>query len=156
MAQRRQRITNLRDPLVARGEAGVVRDRRRDGLQQEQLCALLGRVVEVASGQTLFQFEKQRLLDPLGMSETAFYVADEAKRRKGLVIRFASRCRLLRPACGDQDEYRKQPAAHHAPSSSIDPAAPDFTRTRMILENPSLKVGGFNFCAICFITSSGT
>ena len=41
---------------------------------------ILGRVVEVASGQTLFQFEKQRLLDPLGMSETAFHVADEAKR----------------------------------------------------------------------------
>src|SRR6476619_2726648 len=41
---------------------------------------VLGRVVEVASGQTLFQFEKQRLLDPLGMTATAFYVADEAKR----------------------------------------------------------------------------
>ena len=40
---------------------------------------VLGRVVEVASGQTLFQFEKQRLFDPLGMSETAYYVADEAK-----------------------------------------------------------------------------
>ena len=34
---------------------------------------VLGRVIEVASGQTLFQFEKQRLLDPLGMSETAYY-----------------------------------------------------------------------------------
>ena len=40
---------------------------------------VLGRVVEVASGQTLYQFEKQRLFDPLGMSETAYYVADEAK-----------------------------------------------------------------------------
>lgn len=40
---------------------------------------VLGRVVEVASGQTLFQFEKQRLLDPLGMSDTAFHVADKAK-----------------------------------------------------------------------------
>jgi CubicO group peptidase (beta-lactamase class C family) len=40
---------------------------------------VLGRVVEVASGQTLFQFEKQRLFDPLGMSETAYYVADKAK-----------------------------------------------------------------------------
>ena len=38
---------------------------------------VLGRVVEVASGQTLFQFEKQRLFDPLGMSETTYYVADE-------------------------------------------------------------------------------
>jgi CubicO group peptidase (beta-lactamase class C family) len=40
---------------------------------------VLGCVIEVASGQTLFQFEKQRLLDPLGMSDTAFYVADKAK-----------------------------------------------------------------------------
>ena len=40
---------------------------------------VLGRVVEVASGQTLFQFEKQRLFDPLGMSDTAYYVADQAK-----------------------------------------------------------------------------
>jgi CubicO group peptidase (beta-lactamase class C family) len=38
---------------------------------------VLGRVVEVASGQTLFQFEKQRLFDPLGMTETAYFVADE-------------------------------------------------------------------------------
>ena len=40
---------------------------------------VLGRVVEVASGQTLYQFEKQRLFDPLGMSHTAYYVADKAK-----------------------------------------------------------------------------
>lgn len=40
---------------------------------------VLGRVIEVASGQSLFQFEKQRLFDPLGMSETAYYVADKAK-----------------------------------------------------------------------------
>ena len=41
---------------------------------------VLGRVIEVVSGKSLFQFEKERLLDPLGMSDTAFYVADEAKR----------------------------------------------------------------------------
>jgi CubicO group peptidase (beta-lactamase class C family) len=40
---------------------------------------VLGRVVEVASGLTLYQFEKQRLFDPLGMSETAYHLADEAK-----------------------------------------------------------------------------
>lgn len=40
---------------------------------------VLGRVVEVISGKTLFQFEKERLLDPLSMTETAFYVADPAK-----------------------------------------------------------------------------
>jgi CubicO group peptidase (beta-lactamase class C family) len=41
---------------------------------------VLGRVIEVISGQSLYQFEKARLLDPLGMTETAFYVADPAKR----------------------------------------------------------------------------
>src|SRR5690348_11657386 len=41
---------------------------------------VLGRVIEVISGKTLFQFVKERLLDPLGMTETAFYVADERKR----------------------------------------------------------------------------
>ncbi|WP_018316577.1 serine hydrolase [Bradyrhizobium sp. WSM2793] len=40
---------------------------------------VLGRVVEVISGKTLLQFEKERLLDPLGMTETAFYVTDPAK-----------------------------------------------------------------------------
>ncbi|SEN12930.1 serine hydrolase domain-containing protein [Bradyrhizobium sp. OK095] len=40
---------------------------------------VLGRIVEVISGKTLLQFEKERLLDPLGMTETAFFVADPAK-----------------------------------------------------------------------------
>jgi CubicO group peptidase (beta-lactamase class C family) len=39
---------------------------------------VLGRVVEVISGKSLLQFEKERLLDPLGMTETAFHVADAA------------------------------------------------------------------------------
>jgi CubicO group peptidase (beta-lactamase class C family) len=37
-------------------------------------------VIEVVSGQSLYQFEKARLLDPLGMSDTAFTVAGEATR----------------------------------------------------------------------------
>jgi CubicO group peptidase (beta-lactamase class C family) len=41
---------------------------------------VLGRVIEVVSGKSLYQFEKERILDPLGMTETAFYVADSAKR----------------------------------------------------------------------------
>lgn len=41
---------------------------------------VLGRVIEVISGQSLYQFEKQRLLDPLGMTETAFFVADASQR----------------------------------------------------------------------------
>jgi CubicO group peptidase (beta-lactamase class C family) len=40
---------------------------------------VLGRVVEVVSGQSLLQFEKQKLLDPLGMADTGFYVTDPGK-----------------------------------------------------------------------------
>ena len=40
---------------------------------------ILGRVVEVVSGKSLLQFEKERLLDPLGMTNTSFYVTDPAK-----------------------------------------------------------------------------
>lgn len=42
---------------------------------------VLGRVVEVASGQSLYQFEKQRLFDPLGMRDTNYFIADKSKWR---------------------------------------------------------------------------
>src|SRR3954451_9556788 len=43
---------------------------------------ILGRVVEVASGKSLYQFEKERILDPLGMKDTSFYVTDAAKHSR--------------------------------------------------------------------------
>jgi len=42
---------------------------------------VLGRVVEVASGQRLDEFFAARILGPLGMTDTAFYVSDEAAGR---------------------------------------------------------------------------
>ena len=40
---------------------------------------ILGRVIEVITGKSLLQHEKESLLDPLGMTDTAFYVTDPAK-----------------------------------------------------------------------------
>lgn len=40
---------------------------------------VLGRIIEVISGKSLFEFAKERLLDPLGMTDTAYYVGDPAK-----------------------------------------------------------------------------
>src|SRR5436305_14844870 len=40
---------------------------------------VLGRVVEVIAGKSLLQFEKERLLEPLGMTDTAVYVPDPGK-----------------------------------------------------------------------------
>jgi CubicO group peptidase (beta-lactamase class C family) len=42
---------------------------------------ILGRVIEVASGKSLLQYEKESLLDPLGMPDTNFYVTDPAKQK---------------------------------------------------------------------------
>jgi CubicO group peptidase (beta-lactamase class C family) len=43
---------------------------------------VLGRVIEVATGQSLYQFEKQNLLDPLGMTTTKFFLTDPAERER--------------------------------------------------------------------------
>ena len=42
---------------------------------------ILGRVIEVVSGKSLLQFEQDKLLGPLGMPDTAFYVTDLAKQK---------------------------------------------------------------------------
>ena len=40
---------------------------------------ILGRVIEVATGKSLLAAEKERVLDPLGMKDTNFYVTDKTK-----------------------------------------------------------------------------
>jgi CubicO group peptidase (beta-lactamase class C family) len=43
---------------------------------------VLGRIVEVVAKKSLYEFMKERILDPLGMKETAFYVADMSKHAR--------------------------------------------------------------------------
>jgi CubicO group peptidase (beta-lactamase class C family) len=43
---------------------------------------VLGRVVEVVTGKSLLQAEKERVLDPLGLADTSFYVTDAAKHAR--------------------------------------------------------------------------
>jgi CubicO group peptidase (beta-lactamase class C family) len=43
---------------------------------------VLGRVIEVASGQSLYQFEKTQLFDPLGMTTTRFFLTDPDERAR--------------------------------------------------------------------------
>src|SRR6266508_4894449 len=43
---------------------------------------VLGRLVEVISRQSLYQLEKERLLDPIGMKDTSFYVSDKIKQSR--------------------------------------------------------------------------
>jgi CubicO group peptidase (beta-lactamase class C family) len=41
---------------------------------------VLGRLIEVVSGKSLLAFEEERILRPLGMTDTGFYVTDGAKQ----------------------------------------------------------------------------
>lgn len=41
---------------------------------------VLGRVIEVVSGKSLYEFEKESLLGPLGMTNTSFFVTDPEKQ----------------------------------------------------------------------------
>ena len=43
---------------------------------------VLGRVIEVVSGQSLYQFEKAELFDPLGMTTTKFFLTDRDERAR--------------------------------------------------------------------------
>jgi CubicO group peptidase (beta-lactamase class C family) len=43
---------------------------------------VLGRVIEVVTGKSLYQAEKERVLDPLGLADTSFYVTDPAKHKR--------------------------------------------------------------------------
>src|ERR1700676_2032787 len=41
---------------------------------------ILGRIMEIVTGKSLLSIEKEKLLDPLGMTETGFYVTDPQKK----------------------------------------------------------------------------
>jgi CubicO group peptidase (beta-lactamase class C family) len=41
---------------------------------------VLGRIIEIASGRSLYDFEKQRIFDPLGMHDTSYVVLDPASK----------------------------------------------------------------------------
>jgi len=42
---------------------------------------VLARIMEIASGKSLLEIEKENLLDPLGMSDTRFFVTDPEKQK---------------------------------------------------------------------------
>ncbi len=43
---------------------------------------VLGRLIEVVSGKTLYQFMRERILDPLGMPDTSFYVTEPPRQAR--------------------------------------------------------------------------
>ena len=91
---------------------------------------VLGRVVEVASGQPLGAFLKARLFDPLGMKDTSFTVPEPERQ-----------ARIAEPLPGDGivpgaglfDPRR--PAAFQSGGGGLMSTAPDYVRFLLMLQN---------------------
>jgi CubicO group peptidase (beta-lactamase class C family) len=98
---------------------------------------ILGRVVEVVSGQTLLQFERQRLLDPLGMRDTSFYVADKTQWSRIAEPfpdkRFGRRMRFGRPIAGVMSPAL--PRRWESGGAGMVSTAPDYARFLQMLLN---------------------
>jgi CubicO group peptidase (beta-lactamase class C family) len=95
---------------------------------------VLGRVVELASGQSLYQFEKARLLDPLGMTDTGFSVPEDKRAR---VAAFLPGDRFDRPIAGLDEPIR--PRRWESGGAGMDGTALDYARfAEMLLEGGAL------------------
>ena len=70
---------------------------------------VLGRVVEVVSGQSLDRFFRERIFDPLGMDDTGFHVAaDKLDRFTALYVRGDEG--LSAPASPAEDRFARPPS----------------------------------------------
>ena len=91
---------------------------------------ILARVMEIVSGKSLFELEKEKLLDPLGMVDTGFFVT-EPERLK----------RLAQPVPNDSDfrvgrQYRTDvPQKWESASGGMVSTMADFSRFAQMLLN---------------------
>jgi len=91
---------------------------------------VLGRVIEVITGQSLYQHLKARLLDPLGMKDTTFYVP-EADRRARLAEPFPTD--RITPAAPLFDP--RKVAAMESGGGGLLSTATDYARFLLMLRN---------------------
>jgi len=97
---------------------------------------VLGRVVEVVSGQSLGQFLKTQLFEPLGMEDTSFYVTDSHRQ-----------ARLAEPFPGDGITANsalfdpRVPRAMESGGGGLMSTASDYSRFLLMLRNGG-QLGG--------------
>lgn len=103
---------------------------------------ILGAVIEVASGQTLDHFLEERLLDPLDMRDTHFYLP-EAKRSR-LAVVYNLQDGLTRapdgPGMRTQGQYVEGPRSSFSGGAGLLSTARDYARfLQMMLDGGELE-----------------
>jgi len=91
---------------------------------------VLGRVVEIASGQTYDQFLKMRVFDPLGMTDTFFYLPED--RRSRLVSLYDSTPSGLRPRA---ERVNTSSGTYFGGGAGLQSTAEDYLRFAQMLTN---------------------
>lgn len=95
---------------------------------------VLGRLVEVVSGKTLEQFFDERILKPLGMKDTAFYVPREKWDRLVVLDEPGPDGKVRRSNGYNQDSYKTKPVAFLGGQGLVSTAA-DYSRFCQMLLN---------------------
>lgn len=96
---------------------------------------ILGRVVEVVSGKSLFATFKERLFDPMGMKNTSFYVTDKARQAR--IAEPFPNDRTIGPGA-DMFDPRVSAKAEYGGAGLVS-TVPDYARfTRMLLNGGTL------------------
>jgi len=97
---------------------------------------VLGRVVEVASGKSLLEWEQEQILGPLGMSDTSFRIADKSKH--GRVAEAAAPDNL---AAGAPLYDPRQPARSQMGGQGMQSTTLDYARFLQMLLNGGAFAG---------------
>lgn len=92
---------------------------------------VLGRVIEVVSGQSLSQHLRERLLTPLGMKDTAFYITDRERQDRIAEPLPTDRTIGVGAVVGDPRVPRKMESGGGGLVSTI----PDYARFLLMLRN---------------------
>ncbi len=100
---------------------------------------ILGAVIEVASGQPLDQFLRERLFEPLGMNDTYFYLPSGKERRLAAVFNPDDSGRLKRapegPGMDTQGQYVSGPRTSFSGGAGVVSSAADYYRFLQMMEN---------------------
>ena len=101
---------------------------------------VLGRVVEVASGQRLDEFFAARILGPLGMTDTAFYASDEGAGRLAALYTPASGGKTAR--LDSLGRVARKPARMNSGGGGLLSTAADYHRfLHMLLDTSGSPAG---------------
>lgn len=100
---------------------------------------VLGRLVEVTSGITLDRFFEERIFQPLGMKDTAFYVPEEKWSRLVTLDSPVPDGTVKRSEAAPQDSFKKKPSIFYG-GAGLTSTAMDYAMfCQMLLNNGELN-----------------